>query len=542
MITLDEINLYQLKPPFQPPQSFPPITQAPKFPALNHPLPPKPQSQNAAYPDLSHSQEPQCHLLTRPHANIFDSELAAWNKLTALQTNTALALENPGQRPPDGDSRDLSSQQSKPCVDIPTRDCQREHSQTTNQSGTSLSDAPLESAEHLPTRFLDQGIRGIVGVSGLDGAHDLQDSTRFPDTNDETSSRTALSLASGGSVHAEDPARRRASTGIPDSVESTSIDTNKATDHIETEHDEAAPLDDLARPGGDYDDKGPSNHTRPTDATPSGRFGERLTPQHCSRQNGTIAVIIPASQPRRSRRRKSPKRTHERRGRKRKQRPASLDGNESDEPDDVDDLDYIEVTKHVDAQPRLVKGPKQHPVATSDRREPATTVPSHLEGFSIPDLHTVSRGRFTCDIYPSQFIYSYSWTHARECLDSAPQHVSDRADVSHEVDAARQPGPLTAPENRRLNGPWSEQEDADLQRLKENGLSWKQIHQHFPQRTEGAIKARYTQKFNKKVPPASVSNPRDDGDLDASLSPPPGRHARYGPPRSRRGVDRYSPA
>jgi hypothetical protein len=112
--------------------------------------------------------------------------------------------------------------------------------------------------------------------------------------------------------------------------------------------------------------------------------------------------------------------------------------------------------------------------------------------------------------------------------------------------------------------PFSKEELDLLKRLKEEDqLPWKQIKERFPGQTEGALQVQYSTKLKDRAPRTSVAQEESE-DLDAKSSPVSelrredygrGNYAehsprdateltfcsRYGPSRSWRAVDRYSP-
>jgi hypothetical protein len=105
---------------------------------------------------------------------------------------------------------------------------------------------------------------------------------------------------------------------------------------------------------------------------------------------------------------------------------------------------------------------------------------------------------------------------------------------------------------------FSEEDNARLKRLKEvDQLSWKKITEHFPGRTQGTLQVHYCTKVKNRPFAGPISSEREDVDAGYSLSseagqrnsvrhseqdtPQPTVRSRYGPPRSRRSVNRYSP-
>jgi hypothetical protein len=101
--------------------------------------------------------------------------------------------------------------------------------------------------------------------------------------------------------------------------------------------------------------------------------------------------------------------------------------------------------------------------------------------------------------------------------------------------------------------PYSPQEDELIVSLKARGLSWPGIAKRFPGRTEGSLQVRYCTKLNpqklgsRREKPGrarsitSSARSAIDSDLESCSAECAAPSQRYGPPRSRRVVDRYSP-
>ncbi|KAI7970690.1 hypothetical protein EIK77_006432 [Talaromyces pinophilus] len=306
-------------------------------------------------------------------------------------------------------------------------------------------------------------------------------------------------------------------------------------------------------------------------------------------ENNTVSVVIPAARPPKPRTRKSAKRPRRRRSKKRT--PGTAPFNERDDSDDPDDDDYVERTPQVDDWYRPTKKPRQLPVTNSDRSDVGAAVAFQLGRLSLPDLRTVQRGVLTCEFFPSQIMYSFSWAEDREgCSDDSPSNddtlskgdgrsemngirgwdldtsskdVEDEA--AEEIDDNQRNSPLNSRKpgcggKRRRKKAWTVEEDTRLKLLKEkDNLSWSQILKHFPNRTTGALQFRYSTYLKNSTSKSSVIS--SHGATDRNNTPPSSPHSdrqqridslsqsatestvrsRYGPARSRRKVKRYPP-
>lgn len=106
---------------------------------------------------------------------------------------------------------------------------------------------------------------------------------------------------------------------------------------------------------------------------------------------------------------------------------------------------------------------------------------------------------------------------------------------------------------------FSPSEDELIASLKEKeNLSWSEIAMRFPERTKGSLQVRYCTGLKHRMPgnggkqpgqagcrtlkTASSERSQLDSDPVSCFAEGGGPSQRYGPPRSRRAVDRYSPA
>jgi hypothetical protein len=294
------------------------------------------------------------------------------------------------------------------------------------------------------------------------------------------------------------------------------------------------------------------------------RSEEQSTPTRNERSdlhsNCSLEVIIPTPQPAGSQGSKTARRSHRKARGKRKSRSTSPQDTDSD---DTDDDDYVDTSTIRDDSRRPIKRTRQLPMEEGDQPKPQTAARSSLEGFSLPDLHGISRGVLTCEFFPSEIMYSVSWKEDRHPLDhfeckEKPISPIDQGYNGHEKDDALSSVPRITHKARKSNMPFSREELKLLKRLKEEDrLPWKQIKKHFPGRTEGALQVQYSMKLKGRDPRSPVST--GDEDWNGEFSQPlksvgrscreqshrttadPPFPSRYGPPRSRRAVVRYSP-
>jgi hypothetical protein len=157
---------------------------------------------------------------------------------------------------------------------------------------------------------------------------------------------------------------------------------------------------------------------------------------------------------------------------------------------------------------------------------------------------------------------NFSWRENRDPPCDIRSEVRRRENTStvgstQNKSIRKQKGP--ARDVTKGNVPFSFEEDDLLRQLKERDhLPWNRISAHFPGRTKGSLQVRYSTRLKDRIsrPPATEPSGRADSTLDVGTSSPSNDGAqdssgpptqspcgqRYGPPRSRRGVDRYSPA
>jgi hypothetical protein len=178
-------------------------------------------------------------------------------------------------------------------------------------------------------------------------------------------------------------------------------------------------------------------------------------------------------------------------------------------------------------------------------------------------------------------VYTFSWLEERQCSDhlSANNNLPNQGYNHHGINSAscasskdetdemlcnnQDDSHLSAREadhdkSLKRKKIWTPEADARLKQLKEKDkLPWSQIKKHFPNRTEGAIKVRYSTTLKDSTFMSCVPTSRTHSDRSSSFSPSPEpdleiraqhpfdtateRTSRSRPARARRAVERYSP-
>lgn len=296
----------------------------------------------------------------------------------------------------------------------------------------------------------------------------------------------------------------------------------------------------------------------------------------CHRENCAVPLAIPAAQPPKPR-----KRPYRLRTETQTYRTDPLD--ESDESDDSNDDDYVDRARHVEHRRPSTKRPKYQPIIGSDLMEPEAVAGFKLGDLSLPNLRTVQRGVLTCEFFPSQIMYSFSWAEERQGSDHLPtkDDLPSQGYNHHDVNSAQEwkprasskgetnEIPCSKQQGRQLSAriadpgkplkrkEWTPEEDARLKQLREKDkLPWSQVKKHFPTQTAGAIQVRYSTAL-KDSTSMSRAPTRAHSDRSASFSPSnepvlqdrtkdtldtaSDVTSRSRPVRARRAVERYSP-
>jgi hypothetical protein len=248
--------------------------------------------------------------------------------------------------------------------------------------------------------------------------------------------------------------------------------------------------------------------------------------------------------------------------RKRKNRAPSPEDFDSDDPDNSDDDDYEDITEEPYASYDATKRKRRVHTAHNEQPDVRSQGGSPVGNISLPDLSTITRGVLTCEIFPSEFVYSFSWKEERDLSDHRPPNESsirwEPNPGTYDTNPAQVSTSKASMKVKNTNTQFSNEEKNLLKRLKEvYQLEWKKIKEYFPGRTIGALQVHYCTKV-KNQPFAGPISPESEN-VDAGYSPSseagqrknarhseqgtpqPSVRSRYGLPRSRRPVIRYSP-
>ncbi|KAJ5183245.1 hypothetical protein N7492_000861 [Penicillium capsulatum] len=238
--------------------------------------------------------------------------------------------------------------------------------------------------------------------------------------------------------------------------------------------------------------------------------------------------------------------------------PIDVSDSERQDSDDPDDDDYLEVQpddgSDNDNPPRPRKRKRRVPERSPPRRKhgitsfsPAAVADKPNADADVPltSLHDVEtipiRGFLTRQVLLSKVVYSVSFEEQREhtCYNGPEKPPADLEDRSTHPHAGAKRGSAKRPRTGILNT-ISRKDDQLLIKLKEQReLSWSEIAEHFPGRSKGSLQVRYSTRLkNRRV--GNVANGLDvkTNFGDAARAP----RARYGPSRTRRTVNRYSPS
>ncbi|KAJ5330582.1 hypothetical protein N7476_000365 [Penicillium atrosanguineum] len=254
----------------------------------------------------------------------------------------------------------------------------------------------------------------------------------------------------------------------------------------------------------------------------------------------------------------------------------------SDDSDDPDDRDYVESRTKSQRRKPFSRPAKQArrsvtrvaparaisneslPLSNADAGDSEISEEQEFPT-SLRDTETIAvSGFLTRQIFLSRVVYSFTFQEQREQSCSNERTKGPRAndkevhEESSKKSKARKPKANNASTGARVLS----EDDLLLIKLKEKGdLSWNQIAQHFPGRSKGALQVRYCTRLKnrteggsghtrsrRKRPAARRKSSRTSYPVPQlrfmnSESPGPNNlpSQRYGPPRARRVVDRYSP-
>lgn len=274
--------------------------------------------------------------------------------------------------------------------------------------------------------------------------------------------------------------------------------------------------------------------------------------------------------------------------------PANTTSNESsDDSDDSDDGDNMESrTKPQGRKPTSLstKQARRSSTCVAPARaaysESLTLSTADASGFEMPekqafptslqDTETIAvRGFLTREIFLSRVVYSFTFEEQREQSDSrdrANVPIASDNEICKESSKKRKTRKIKA-YNATTGTRLLREDDRLLIELKEKGdLSWNQIAEHFPGRSKGALQVRYCTRLKNRTAHGSGQTTRtqkrpvarrdpsrvpvaDGYHRQVSTYPVPQLRSmtvespdpnnlprkRYGPPRARRAIDRYSP-
>jgi hypothetical protein len=273
---------------------------------------------------------------------------------------------------------------------------------------------------------------------------------------------------------------------------------------------------------------------------------------------------------------------------KRKNRPKYHSDIDSDDPDDDDYVDGNDSPAGIGGRPHPTKRRRRTvaPKIASDRLRyptrditPAATVSppdqvaDHAPTTGLHDIETIPiQGFLTRHVFLSRIVYTCSFQEDREppFLYKPAGNATDGEDEcrNRNVEPSTSKKPLAHTAAR--GAPFSPEEDELLVKLKErDNLPWSHIAEYFPGRKKNSLQVRYstrlkgrgsrTRGVRRSGKTESISDAaatsrevvrdsdlrlrmadsrQNTSDLPPTVSP---CRRRYGAPRPRRAVDRYSP-
>lgn len=249
------------------------------------------------------------------------------------------------------------------------------------------------------------------------------------------------------------------------------------------------------------------------------------------------------------------------------------DDESSDCPDDPEDADYVcentvsscRLKRARHAAIPVPKRPRRnstHPSIDVAAQAKVATDQGPLS--SLSDIETISiRGFLTRQIFLSKVIYSITF---EEKFEHSCSQGSVRAPVYHDNEVSNQhkkQAHRKGSSARRAAGTRFLPEDDQLliELKEERGLPWKRIAEYFPNRSEGSLQVRYCTRLRGR--PVGSSEPSYNmkeksshtgiscqalrSSRESHVTDHQRRDAkvlsrqRYGPPRRRQPVNRYSP-
>ncbi|KAJ6126487.1 hypothetical protein N7523_002099 [Penicillium sp. IBT 18751x] len=254
----------------------------------------------------------------------------------------------------------------------------------------------------------------------------------------------------------------------------------------------------------------------------------------------------------------------------------------SDDSDDPDDRDYVE-SRTKSQRRKTFSRPAKQTRRNVTRVAPARAIYneslplsnvdagdseiSEEQKFptSLQDTETIAvSGFLTRQIFLSRVVYSFTFEEQREqsCSNKRTKGPRSSDKEVHEESFMKSKARKPKANNTSTGARVLSKDDLLLIELKEKGdMSWDQIAQHFPGRSKGALQVRYCTRLKKRTEGGSghttITQKRSAARRESprtsypvpqlrfmdSESPDSNdlSRQRYGPPRARRAVDRYSP-
>ncbi|EAW20721.1 SANT/Myb-like DNA-binding domain-containing protein [Aspergillus fischeri NRRL 181] len=227
------------------------------------------------------------------------------------------------------------------------------------------------------------------------------------------------------------------------------------------------------------------------------------------------------------------------------------DGN--DDGDDSDTLPHPRKRRRRGATVRQRTGQERHNTQRTARRKTVCfdEPRHHCQTTGLQDIETIPvRGYLTRQVLLSRVVYSFTFEEDR--TTDLLLNKSTRSTLEDQGDGLQ--SGYSARSNRKPSGCATSrrvavlsEEDKLLMKLKQKDhLPWSEIVKHFPGRTKGSLQVRYSTKL-RSLSWFDETSEAASG-LDSSLHESAGSRGhsgyqqRYGQPRARRRVERYSPA
>ncbi|KAH2484046.1 hypothetical protein KXW70_007806, partial [Aspergillus fumigatus] len=226
-------------------------------------------------------------------------------------------------------------------------------------------------------------------------------------------------------------------------------------------------------------------------------------------------------------------------------------GNEDD--DDSDTLPHPRKRRRRGGTRRQRTGQARHNTRGTTQRETNRfdEPRHHCQITGLQDIETIPvRGYLTRQVLLSRVVYSFTFEEYRttdllltKSTRSPSEDQDDGLQNGHKAHSNRRPSGCAT--GRRV-AVLSEEDKLLLKLKQKEHLPWSEIVKHFPGRTKGSLQVRYSTKL-KGLSWLDTTSEGAKG-LDSRLheSECSRRHSgyqqRYGQPRARRGVERYSPA